>query len=221
MAWRAQLGVYHLCLSGADHTTGSSTSPPLGNHLPCPEAAGRHGTSSTPGIWEFPVDVPAVPLSCLHHRVCCISPPFGQLRVGDKVLLHCWKRLYLPVARCSESTAPCSPPAPSGMSLGDISHRPVAMVWVSRLCTMMKEEVCPLTGAACPDLSCCQWVAGWRRLQGMCCLDCSAGKWGTAGAGLCIPPGLQAAFHVLRGDGLPPTHRELGRWHPPCFVTSL
>lgn len=45
VVWRAQLGVQHLRLTGGDHTTGAATFPPLGNSLPCPEAAGGRVTS--------------------------------------------------------------------------------------------------------------------------------------------------------------------------------
>lgn len=51
------------------------------------------------------------------------------------------------------------------MSPGDTSQRPAAVLWVSSLRTAMREELRLLTGAACPRLSRCQRVSGWRCLM--------------------------------------------------------
>lgn len=102
--------------------------------------------------------------------------------------LECWTSLYLPV---QDAQSPLGPwphrhLQPVGMAPGDTSCRAAAMLWVSRLHSGKRGGLAPAL-AVCPVLSCCM-DSWWRCVQGMCHLDCSTGKWGTACAGLCIPP---------------------------------
>lgn len=156
--------------------------------------------------------------SCLHHRVCCISPPSAQLQVGDKSPCMLEESVS-PCAACSEpswATAPQASPAPWEGSWG---HQPQSTGHALgvQLHPVKRGGLAPAL-AVCPVLSCCPWVHG-----GDVCRACATSiaqlvNGGQHVLGFASHLSVLQAVHMSRDNGLTPLTGNMGV--PLCFVTS-